>query len=406
MTISYAEPIRLTCSHCGRPFDAEVWTLIDRAERPDLHDAMLADTLNVVTCPHCGERGPAGGPLLLHDPAARRVYFAVPDDVAEPIWRDHAQALLYALVGALPEEAHLPYLGDVQVEWGITGVKRALARNQRRDSGVRRREAPAAPPPAEPPVPGQPAQTVSNTASPLLDWVQVLLAADTPAEFQAILREHPELLEESAAALLDALAAEAQQLGERDAARAIQRTRQMLADLRESGDLTPGAAPDTARDPAAADLALPSLSDLAYLALLGAASYEELLDATREHPALLEPWAEAWLSAQSEAALEAGSERLALQIDERIAALAELRNTLGAEPALLAAIRALLAAESEDAIARAINDSPALLTDAAQHALALLAAEAHAAGDQQAATYASDCRTMLREVRRGLETSS
>jgi CpXC protein len=382
-----------------------VWTLIDSAERPDLHDALLDDTLNLVTCPHCGERGPAGGPLLLHDPAARRVYFAVPDDVAEPIWRDHAQALLYALVGALPEEAHLPYLGDVQVEWGIAGVKRALTRNQRRDSGVRRRQAPASPQQETQPAPSAPAQTPSYTASPLLDWVQVLLAADTPAEFQAILREHPELLEESAATLLDALAAEAQQLGERDAARAILRTRQMLADLRESGDLAPGAAPSATPDPTAADVALPSLSDLTYLALLSAASYDELLDATREHPALLEPWADVWLSTQSEAALEAGNERLALQIDERIAALAELRSTMAAEPALLTAIRTLLAAESEDAIARAINDSPALLTDAAQQALALRAAEAHAAGDQQLATYASECRTMLREVRRGLDTS-
>jgi CpXC protein len=388
VTISYAEPTRLTCPRCGSPFDAEVWTLIDSAERPDLRDALLGDALNLVTCPHCGERGPAGGPLLLHDPSARRVYFAVPEDVDEPIWRDHAQALLYALVGALPEETRLPYLGDVQVEWGIAGLRRALARNQRRDSGVRRREAPAAP--AAPlasvdPKPSAAPPAAAYAGSPLLDWVQVLLSADTPAEFHAVVREHPQLLDEGATALLDALMGEAQQLGEHEAAKAIQRTRQMLADLRASGE-QPGASqvaapPEPAAAPPLAPAAERALSDNAYQALLSTASSEDILDAAREHPALLEPWAEAALIAQAEAALESGGERIALLLDERIAALAEIRSALGAEAALLAAIRSLLAAESEEAIARAIN----------------------AAGDAQLSTYASECRAMLREVRRGLD---
>src|SRR5512138_747865 len=132
MPISHSEYIDLTCPSCGARFETEAWTLIDAAERSDLAQALREGSLNVATCPKCGAPSPAGAALLLHDPAGRRVYFAVPPNVGEHVWRERAQELLYQLVGSLPEDERRPYLGDVQVEQELDGVRRALLRNDRR----------------------------------------------------------------------------------------------------------------------------------------------------------------------------------------------------------------------------------------------------------------------------------
>ena len=73
MSISYSENTSLTCPACGQDFAATVWMLVDAVERPDLADALREGTLNVVACPHCDYNGPAGAPMLFHDPAKRRV---------------------------------------------------------------------------------------------------------------------------------------------------------------------------------------------------------------------------------------------------------------------------------------------------------------------------------------------
>ena len=75
MPISYSERARLTCPACLAPFDADVWILVEAAERPDLAQALRDGALNTVACPHCGHEGPAGAPLLFHDASSRRVYF-------------------------------------------------------------------------------------------------------------------------------------------------------------------------------------------------------------------------------------------------------------------------------------------------------------------------------------------
>ena len=36
MPHSYAETLTLACAACGRDFDADLWLIVDMAERPDL----------------------------------------------------------------------------------------------------------------------------------------------------------------------------------------------------------------------------------------------------------------------------------------------------------------------------------------------------------------------------------
>jgi hypothetical protein len=410
MPISYSEYIGLTCPACGAGFEADVWTLIDAAERSDLAQALREGTLNLLACPKCGAETAAGVALLLHDPAGRRVYFAVPPDVGEHVWRERAQELLYQLVNSLPEDQRRPYLGDVQVEQELDGVRRALLRNDRRrggrGQGTGDREQPTLP--STPPSPTRSSPLPTPSSGPLIEAVRALLAADSDAEFTSIVAANPALLGDDADAVVRELADLAYADGERDVATALHELRLVLGRLR-SGDDRPPTADD--QSPATTSIIQSleikaqnlRLSDPAYQALLHVDSPDALLTATRDYPALLEAWADADLAARIEGALEEGNERLAGEIEVRREDLLELRAQLAARDALAQAIRALLAADGEDAVADTLSAYPILLTDAAQEALSALADDALARGDQGPATQAIACQTLLRTIRAGLE---
>ncbi|NJL33829.1 MAG: hypothetical protein HC893_08185, partial [Chloroflexaceae bacterium] len=117
-------------------------------------------------------------------------------------------------------------------------------------------------------------------------------------------------------------------------------------------------------------------------------------------------------------ALDDGNERLAQLVEERREQLEvnppatthgpddARRALVGEQPPdpLEEAIEALIIAADEDEIAQVLMDYPDLLTDAADAALAQLADEARAQDDAELATYATECRAMLRTVREGLNT--
>jgi hypothetical protein len=402
MPISYSEQTTLTCPACQREFEAAVWTLVDTAERPDLTLALQEGTLDRVTCPHCGSSGPSGAPLLLHDPQQRRVYFAVPPGVAEHRWRERAQELLYMLVGSLPEEARLTYLGDVQVEQEIGGVRRAWQRRQRK-AEARRAGSAAAPQPAPEPsrAPEPPAQKPAAPAAPLVELVQQLLASDSAADFQAQIERSPVLLSELADQTIGRLADDAYAQGQREIGEALRALRASLADLRRGETAPEVAAPPVSESAPAAPAEPPAerLPEQTYQALLRASTSAELRQTVSDYPALLEGWVDQALSARAEAVLEEGNERLATAIEERREALAELRQSSVSEPVLMRAVEALLHARDESALEQAITTYPALLTEAAQTALLELAAGARARGDTALAEYAAECRAMLRHIR-------
>src|SRR5690242_14680490 len=156
-----------------------------------------------LSCPPCGYHGPADAPLLFHDPAGRRVYFAAPPGTEEHEWREQAQPLLYMLVNSLPEEARRPYLGDIQVEQEIEGVRRAVLRRQGA-RGKTRGAAPVESRDTTPVVHGVEHRVVEVPPAPpaevppLFAAIQTLLAANSPEEFAAIVDEHPALLDSAA----------------------------------------------------------------------------------------------------------------------------------------------------------------------------------------------------------------
>jgi hypothetical protein len=413
MPISQSDYIGLTCPACGARFETDAWTLVDAAERSDLAQALRDGSLNMATCPKCGTQTSTDTALLFHDPAGRRVYFAVPPNVGEHVWRERAQELLYQLVGSLPEDERRPYLGDVQVEHELDGVRRALLRHDRRrgagkiNEGVKGRTGEVVEP--APPTSPSPAHPRTPSASePLIEAVRALLAADNDAEFNTILTEKPTLLDTEADPVVRELADQAYANGERDLSAALIELRAVLTRLRAGEPARPTAAtPPALTAPVTENSELKpqnlELSDLAYQALLHAASADALLAATRDYPALLELWADFDLAARIEAALDEGNERLARTIEARREGLDELRAQLSAHAALLHAIQALLAAEGEDAVAAILDIYPILLTDTAQDALAGLAVDAQARDDHELAGRAISCQALLRAIRAGLE---
>jgi hypothetical protein len=387
--------------------------LVDAAERSDLAQALRDDTLNLVTCPKCGHQAPAGAPLLFHDPSSRRVYFAVPPGAEEHAWRERAQELLYQLVGSLPEEERRPYLGDVQVEQELAGVRRAVLRRDRRRQADRppaRQDHGATPSDASAPTPPGPPAIAPDDPTPTIEAIRALLAADSDQEFAEIVAANPQLLADGADAIVRQLADSAHAEGERNVAAALRELRVVLADMQAGGgrrvaigDEQPMPTANLEDRYATRDMQHTALSNAAYQALLRVTSPEGLRAAARDYPALLEEPADADLAARTEAALDEGNERLARAIEAQREALAELRGQLGDPDPLLAAVRAMLDADGEDAAANVISAYPILLTDAAQTALADLAAGARAQGDHSLAEYANSCRSLLRTVRAGLE---
>jgi hypothetical protein len=413
MPLSYSEKTKLNCPACGKGFAAEVWTLVDAAERPDLAEALRAGELNLVGCPHCGDRSPAVAPLLFHDGASRRVYFAAPPEAAEYVLREQAQSLIYRLMAGIPEEGHHPYLGDVQVEQGIEGVRRAMLRRQRARARLAAESSQAAPPPPARVVEQQVAD-VEDEPAPILDALQALIAADSLAEFAAIVDEHPELQGASADAALAQMVDAALAQGEPTLVSALREVRAQLSRMRAGAKGVQGVQlnapadqePDLIETSAVMAVAEPGiLSDVAYQALLTVASVDELRAALSEHPALLEEWADNDLLLRVESALDAGDERLAAEIEERREALAELREELGGAAALSRAITALLAADGEDELAETLGEHPVLLTGAAQGVLARMVADAQARDDDELAADAEQRRTMLHSVRVGLDAA-
>ncbi|HEU5085809.1 MAG TPA: CpXC domain-containing protein, partial [Roseiflexaceae bacterium] len=373
MSISRSEQYTVVCPSCAAHFGAELWSLVDTGERPDLRDLLLEGVLNRVGCPRCGEEFTPDAPFMLHDQAARRVYFGVPAGVAEHTWREQAQSLLYDLVAELPEEQRLPYLGDVQLEQELDGVRRALTRQNRR-----RRAAPQ-------PQPSLPAAAVPvPERSELIDTLQLLLSADSAADFERIARSNPDVLSDAADAVLQQAINDATSQGERDMARALERVRVELARLRAPA--TPTA--DHSELPLSVQAGDPALSSTAYQSFLHADSPDELLNVVRSHPQLLELSAEERIARLAEQALDEGNERLAAAIASRHEALSALRAELTAPGALDVALGQLLQAHGEEALAEHLDAYPALLTEAAQVALAAQAVRARSQGDEAGAVRA------------------
>lgn len=377
MPISYREQAPLTCPHCGNDFSAEIWLIIDADEEPEAAAALRREEVNIVACPHCGARGPAGAPLLYHDAQARRVLFAPAPGAADHEIREQARELHALLVGSIDIEQRRPYLADVDIAQDMSGLAHLLRRLDAR------RRAPASPPSPPPAPPATP----SDEPPPLLAAVEALLAADTAADLEQALAKHPELLEPATIATLTQLAEVAAAQGEAEIAQGLRNARDLLAKMSRRAE------PDR----------LTAIPPDALQALLSAHSDAELEQVVARYPLLLRPEIDQLLAAEIETALASDAGRMAQLLEARRSMLAAFRAAPAPAADLETAIEALLVADDEDAIAQVIDQYPLLLSATAEQALWEFAAEARAGGDEELARHAIACRELLRRVRAGLD---
>ncbi len=409
MTISLQERLTIVCPKCGAPAEHDVWLIVDAAEQPEAAAALAAARLNLLGCEQCGHRFLAPAPLLYHDQAHRRVVFVPPPNTDELTWRDMAYELHAVLVGSIALEQRQLYLSDMQIAQDQAGLAHMLQKSTRRTSSG------SAPPrfgkPVSsvigdlPPEPTQPARAMrapNDDPDHLLHAIQQLLDADSPTAMQHIVEQVPALLTQVAQDMLEQLADVAVEQREYAAAEALHRARIWLFAY-QSG-MTPLAphllAGSTPTAPAPVEVTAEHQHHL-----LAAHTPTELWQVLHQFPELQGDWVDAALNDLIDQYAYEGNERLASQLEERRSALAQLRTDPPPPPTdpLQDALEALLTAPDEDSLAQVLIDYPDLLSDAAQVALANLAAEAQQSDDEDLASYARECRAMLQQVRVGLQ---
>jgi len=126
-TRSQQETATLDCPTCGKPFDAQVWLILDRQERPDVVKTLLDGELNVARCPHCGAEGGIMHPLLFHDPERQQVLVAMPLTVqGMDAARELVGDLLERFLDTMPEDERQPYMGDIELVPEVDGLRALL----------------------------------------------------------------------------------------------------------------------------------------------------------------------------------------------------------------------------------------------------------------------------------------
>jgi hypothetical protein len=319
MAISLSQPYELICPACQQPFAHETWVIVDAEERPDLALAVREVTLHDTRCPRCGQGGAVNAPLLYHDRLARAVLFGVPHEMPESEWQELAKGLLWVLIGALPREEQLPYLGEVQAEDGLAGVAAtAAALTPRPQSAVEALGDAIG------------GDEDSDELPPLAEAIMALLDAGSPAELEQVFAIYPFLLDEAMDDGLSGLAEAATDQGELEVGLAFERARVTLAQLRATMRQRGATAQAAARPEGGAEppvvAAPPQEWQAARRELLMLDDAADLGGLLARQPLLGDPLADRWLAA-----------------DEQL--LRDLGNL--AEAQLLAEARAMLRGERE-----------------------------------------------------------
>jgi len=104
-------PIEVACPTCGQKYSAQVQSIIDMKENPELKSALLAGRMNAVSCPKCGAVGALSTPLLYHDADKELLLIYVPPELNLPMTEREklTGSLVNALMSALPAGARRGY---------------------------------------------------------------------------------------------------------------------------------------------------------------------------------------------------------------------------------------------------------------------------------------------------------
>jgi hypothetical protein len=242
MAHSFAQETGLTCPECGQSFTAQVWQIVDTAERPDLAARIHEGTLHDLPCPHCGHQGAVDAPLLLYRPDRDPpLLFSPAQGTTAEQDREQAAGLVGALRGRLG-----PAWQDEWVAEGLTGMPREflpMALSEGPEAALRqmaeraqqemerlREEDPERYRQLE-----EAARQAMEEAAPLLQAVQEFVEARTWAESRRVVEGHPELLTSEADGLLGRLVGTARAQGDENGVHVFEEHRALLRRCREVG---------------------------------------------------------------------------------------------------------------------------------------------------------------------------
>ncbi len=105
------QKIQIKCPNCGLPYQANVQSIIDVGQDPELRRAFLSGQLNRAVCPNCKTPIGIDVPLLYHDPAAEflGVYMPPQANMPEMERQKVIGELTQSLMRSLPPEQRKGY---------------------------------------------------------------------------------------------------------------------------------------------------------------------------------------------------------------------------------------------------------------------------------------------------------
>ncbi|HKZ86423.1 MAG TPA: CHAT domain-containing protein [Anaerolineae bacterium] len=212
MTHSLSHTAELTCPHCNHAIKANVWLIVDVAERPDLLEKLREDTLHDIPCPHCGNEGQVDASVLVYRPGQRPVLiFSPAQQTTQDQAAEQAGSLLKYLSAQLATHWQDAWIDEMPV--APRSVLPALLSDDPK-AAVR-----------------QMAQEVNRIAPTLWQFIE----AGSWADRQRILERHPELLNDEADELLGLLLNVARDKGEVNDMRVFEVHRTLLRRCRQVG---------------------------------------------------------------------------------------------------------------------------------------------------------------------------
>lgn len=92
-------PTQIKCSNCGKTFIAQILSIVDVGEQPELKEQFLRGEVNRAQCPDCGTGGVLVTSLIYHDPDKELLVGFVPAEVE--LSADQREQLVGSLVQAV-----------------------------------------------------------------------------------------------------------------------------------------------------------------------------------------------------------------------------------------------------------------------------------------------------------------
>jgi hypothetical protein len=124
------EQISISCPGCGSPILAEIWSVVDVGQQPDLKQQLLRGQLNVAACSQCGLRTAVATTLAYHD-ADKELFLVLSPTELGLTGEDYEKTvgeLTNRLMNSLPPEQRKGYLFQPRTLFSMQSLTQEILR--------------------------------------------------------------------------------------------------------------------------------------------------------------------------------------------------------------------------------------------------------------------------------------